>query len=496
MSINASQIAHKFKPCYKPNQLILGYGQIAVVTGWTVRESVAKKLDNSEYAVIGQLYSATRGIDFLVRNLLLNPHVRTLIIINATKEDRNAGSCQCLLDFFQKGYFKGKSDTGKDCWVVNSEITGYIDIEVSETALDKLRNSLNVEMQSSIAEAVERVHALAKDAYDSWGEAIEFPKIEQESTILPGALYGHRIEGKTIAETWVKILHRIRTTGTIRPTGYDGKWQELVDLMAVVTDEPLNFYFPEPNYLPVDAEFISNYLPQVIEDAPYQEGVKYTYGQRLRSWFGRDQIEQCIGKLIGEIDAASAVMSLWDVKDHEKGGSPCLNHIWVRVVENEISLTAVLRSNDMFAAWVANAMGLRALQRHIRDEIASRSNYDLNIGALITISQSAHIYDDTWGSVDRMIANQYANICSQQTYDDACGNFLIEICDRQILVTQTTSGSGAVVKQYSGKDPLRLIRDICASSPAIRPDHIGYLGIELQKAYECIKSGKNYNQDR
>jgi thymidylate synthase len=184
MSINASQIAHKFKPCYKPNQLILGYGQIAVVTGWTVRESVAKKLDNSEYAVIGQLYSATRGIDFLVRNLLLNPHVRTLIIINATKEDRNAGSCQCLLDFFQKGYFKGKSDTGKDCWVVNSEITGYIDIEVSETALDKLRSSLNVEMQSSIAEAVERVHALAKDAYDSWGEAIEFPKIEQESTIL------------------------------------------------------------------------------------------------------------------------------------------------------------------------------------------------------------------------------------------------------------------------------------------------------------------------
>jgi thymidylate synthase len=164
-------------------------------------------------------------------------------------------------------------------------------------------------------------------------------------------------------------------------------------------------------------------------------------------------------------------------------------------VENEISLTAIFRSNDMFAAWVANAMGLRALQRYIRDEIANRSSYDLKMGALITLSQSAHIYDDTWGSVDRMIANQYTNICSRQTYDDACGNFLIEVCDHQILITQTTSGSGAVVKQYSGKDPLRLIRDICTSSPAIRPDHIGYLGIELQKAYECMKSGKSYNQD-
>jgi thymidylate synthase len=98
---------------------------------------------------------------------------------------------------------------------------------------------------------------------------------------------------------------------------------------------------------------------------PTCEGVKYTYGQRLRSWFGRDQIEQVIQKLIGEIDAASAVMSLWDVQDHDKGGSPCLNHIWIEVVDNELSLTATLRSNDMFAAWPANAMGLRALQQYI-----------------------------------------------------------------------------------------------------------------------------------
>jgi thymidylate synthase len=48
----------------------------------------------------------------------------------------------------------------------------------------------------------------------------------------------------------------------------------------------------------------------------------------------------------------------------------------------------------MFSAWPANAMGLRALQHHIRDEIASQSEYDLTMGPLITISQSAHIYDD------------------------------------------------------------------------------------------------------
>jgi thymidylate synthase len=266
--------------------------------------------------------------------------------------------------------------------------------------------------------------------------------------------------------------------------------------MAVITDEPADFYFPEPNYLPIDRNFLQEYISQILDDAPYREGLKYTYGQRLRSWFGRDQIEQVINKLIGEIDAASAVMNLWDVKDHEKGGSPCLNHIWLRVVDNELSLTATLRSNDMFAAWPANAMGLRALQQYIRDKIAEISEYDLKMGPLITVSQSAHIYDDTWENADRLITNQYALILKQRNYDDPSGNFLIEVDNQEIVVTQTTSGSGEVVKSYRGKNPLNLLREICAASPAIQSEHAGYLGLELQKANHCIKLGKPYVQDQ
>jgi len=69
---------------HKPNQLIYGTGQTAVITGWTVKQAIAKRLQPSKYAVIGQLYSPTRGINLLVRNLLLNPHVHgycTYIII-------------------------------------------------------------------------------------------------------------------------------------------------------------------------------------------------------------------------------------------------------------------------------------------------------------------------------------------------------------------------------------------------------------------------------
>jgi thymidylate synthase len=496
LAVNPS-LEFQYHPVCKPNQVICGQGQTVVVTGWTVKKTIAHHLQPQEYAAIGQLYSPTRGISFLIRNLLANPYARFLVVLNATREDRNAGGCECLLDFFRHGCDRAESDTGKPHWRIRSPITGYIDFEIPETALERLRQSITYQESRTIADAIAQVKSYASQApLPPWGEAITFPQSELAPTVLPGPRYGHRIEGRTIAETWVKIIHRIKTTGTIRPTGYDGKWQELIDLVAVVTDEPEDFYFPEPNYLPIDRSFLEEYVSQVLDDAPYREGVKYTYGQRLRSWFGRDQVEQVIAKLIGEIDAASAVMSLWDVRDHDQGGSPCLNHLWLRVVDNELSLTATLRSNDMFAAWVANAMGLRALQRHIRDEIARRSDYNLSMGPLITISQSAHIYDDTWESADTLIANQYARLCQQRDYSDPSGNFVIEVRGNQIVAEHTTPGTGEVVNCYSGKTATQLYRQIAAACPALQTEHALYLGTELQKAEMALLTQQNYEQDK
>jgi len=531
-----------FNAIYKPNQLILGSGYIAICTGWTPAKSVAAKLDPSDYAVIGNLYSASRGINFLVRNLLANPHVRYLVVMDLTQEDKNSGSVQCLKDFFENGVYRGKNYVGKECWAIDSLVKGYIDLDIPLEVLNQLRYSMilipNLERDIDIKSIVE-VGTLV-----SWAEPMVFPYNEPTSEVKPGPRYGHRVEGKTIAETWIKILQRIKTIGTIRPTGYDGKWQELIDLMAIVTDEPKDFYFPEPNYLPLDREYLKNYIPQILNDADYREGVKYTYGQRLRSWFGQDQIKAVINKLIEENDSASAVMSLWDSgsgnpqsltsgcyslalksqlsrsnelffdsdgweivpnsidrggrsvgdSDHNHSGSPCLNHIWVRVVDNELSLTATFRSNDMFSAWPANAMGLRALQRHIRDEIASESEYDLTMGPLITISQSAHIYDDCWENVEQLINNQYQLIINKeiQSYSDPAGNFLVETDGNNTTVSQLTP-NGEFVGKWEGKNPLKLIRQIIADCPSIQSFHIGYLAREIERASQ-LKT--NYTQDK
>lgn len=490
----------QYKPLHKPNQLICGTGQTAVVSGWTVKQAIAKHLQSHEYAVIGQLYSPTRGISLLIRNLLANPHVRFLVILNATKEDRNAGACECLLDFFRNGFVEGYSDTGRRCWVIRSLIPGYIDIEISAGDLEQLRQSVELQETHSITEAVSLVKSYAlREPVAPWGSPLDFPMSPVVSTVLPGPRYGHRIEGRTIAETWVKIIHRIKTTGTIRPTNYDGQWQELIDLVAIVTEEPTEFYFPEPNYLPCERAFIQEYISQILDDAPQREGVKYTYGQRLRSWFGRDQIEQVIHKLIADTDSARAVMTLWDVRDHEANDSPpCLNHIWVRVVDNKLSLTATFRSNDMFSAWPANAMGLRALQQHIRDEISKHSTHDLSMGPLITVSQSAHIYDDCWENADNLIQSQYIKICQQRDYADPSGSFVISVRDSKILVEHMTPGSGEVINCYSGKSASQLRRQIAADCPGLQVEHAMYLGAELQKAEVALSTQRCfiYEQDK
>ena len=183
----------QYKPLYKPNQLIYGTGQTAVITGWTIKDAIAKKLNPSEFAVVGQLYSPTRGISLLIRNLLANPHVRYLVILNATKEDRNAGSGICLLDFFRHGVEEGTTDTGRHCWVICSSIKGYIDIEIPLLTLEQLRREVSVVEADSITQAISLVKSYGSKTQEPWGAPLEFPMAIP--MVLPRALefWSHKI---------------------------------------------------------------------------------------------------------------------------------------------------------------------------------------------------------------------------------------------------------------------------------------------------------------
>lgn len=479
-----------YTPIYKPNQLIMGNpdSQLVVVTGWTPRDYVAKHLNPDTYAAIGQLYNPTRGINFLVRNLLANPGIRWLVSLGVTREDTNAGAVQCLADFFTHGVTKGLSDTGRVCWVINSKVVGYIDFDIPLYDLEVLRIRIAHCPCDGVRDVRWMVEKLSEHPLTPVdGSPKTYPMTLPRSDTKPASPYGHRISGDNIADCWVKILHRIRLNGTLRPTAYGGQIQELIDLVTVVECEPMGWHFPDPNYLPVNREYMEGYLSSVLEDADNLDGAKYTYGQRLRSWFGADQIEQAIAKLKEDKDSTRVLMTLWDgTRDILSDAPPCLNTIWLRVVEGTLTLTATFRSNDMFNAWVANAMALRHLQQHIRDRVDPA----MQLGPLVTISQSAHLYDDTLEEADRIVKAHHSKVSE---YHDKVGYFIVEFSAGVVTVTQHHHDNGEVVDIYSGTKALPLIRRVIASNPSIQPDHAAYLGREIGLAFE---RGFRYQQDK
>lgn len=501
----------EYKALYKFDQLVYGdpLGRAVIVCGWQPKEKVAERVPKGSFAALGQLYSSGAGLSILIRNLLYNPQIDIVAYTPPTKQDQNAGSIAALLAFFENGVIEGKNSAKRDCWKTIGA-AGEIDREIPLEALKELRDRVEVRTLPDYLAGLPLLnrHRPEKSALDvafatRQPQPLEplqrriFPVASVDGERLPGQYIGHRIEAKTIAEAFPHVMHRIRTTGRIRPNGHGGYWQELLNMMIVITDEPIGLHF-EP-FLPVSPDYLKEYVAQMTEGLNGKVStVKYTYGSRMREYFGFDQIAEVIDKLADEPAACSAVMNLWDAggirpdksSDHKHGGSPCLNQVWVRIIDGQIlTLTAVFRSNDMYGAWVANIMGLRKLQQLITEALVDRGLTDLSMGEIVTLSQSAHVYDHSFEAAD--FVSGLRNL--RPTYQDSVGNFLLSWDNQsnKCYIAQEYP-QGVAAKEFRGTNPLKLIREVCNSSPGISPDHAAYLALEVVK---CLEQKEQYRQD-
>lgn len=427
-----------YDPICAKNQLIIGRGIPVIVSGWLNPQKLIEYQPLT--AVIGSLYSA-RGIAPLARNLLANPEYRDVIFLITTRFDANAKIESAILEWLEQGLHR-PPDIPQMVW-----------------------RGLTAQIRPVIVHDIRNLKTILEQPFkrDIGGIRLTYPEPPIDGIQYAGRQYGVTIQAPTIAECWLKMVAAIRRNGVVHPNGFDTYWQELIDLVAIVTDEPDTPHTTP--YTPSLAD-IQQYIPQILADNT-DTSVKYTYGQRLRSWFGRDQILDCVEKLRREPTAASAVMSLWDVSDHTRGGSPCLNHIWLRLRGGQLHLSAIFRSNDIFSAWFLNAQGLRALQRYIRDLVDPK----LELAPLITISQSAHIYSDCWEFADNLplIPN---------LFNDLAGYFLICWVDDCIVVTQVNDRFEERV--FRGLKARAVCQDIANANPNLDTSHALYLGREIQ----------------
>jgi len=144
-----------------------------------------------------------------------------------------------------------------------------------------------------------------------------------------------------------------------------------------------------------EVEWISNYNGRMSSYSDDGVTINGAYGYRWKNWFGKDQLEIAVHRLLHYENDRRTVVSMWDpIKDFsiENTGKdhPCNTQIMFWVRNNTLNMTVCNRSNDMiWGAYGANAVHMSVLLEYMAARI------DCAVGTYYQFSNNLHAYVDT-----------------------------------------------------------------------------------------------------
>ncbi|MFH1276183.1 MAG: thymidylate synthase [Candidatus Woesearchaeota archaeon] len=535
---------------YKSDLLIHGNpnSQVGILTLWTKKENVSQYLDINDFAYIGQLYNPSKGIAILIRNCLANKNIRHLIICgqdlsksgeallklkeegveevfaddqlkdgesrDAKLRDDQSRDAKLKDDQSRDGESRDdklKDDKLKDDQLKDDQsrdgesrdgesrdgkLKGYlingltekrmIEKEIPLEAINLFRNNVDVidcRHLSDLSQLKDIIKNLS--ILPSYGEPELYPEAEVKVSSFPTDNSVFKIKSRHVGNAWLKILDTIMRFGVVKESQYSEKQKEILNLTVIITEEDPN-KIRWRDFFQFSKEHLEAYFPMVLS-AKNVDGVNYTYGTRLRSWRGIDQIESLVKRLKSSINTRRAVAVTWDVeKDHQDEDAPCLDLLQCLVQNNLLFMTAFIRSNDMFEAWPENVLALRKLQSLIAEELK------LDMGSLTTISGSSHIYERNWQKAEDILAH---NPVVVERLNDPRGNCVIYLKDNQIILEHQAS-DGSVLEILKGQTAEEISVELVQKQKVSDLYHALYLGRELGKAELALKKGLNYIQEK
>ena len=510
-------------PKYFHDRLILGNpdSDSAIATLWTPMNVVAKMVDVSKISVIGQLYTK-RGINYLLRNVLLNPKIKRILLTGADL----MGAGETLIQLVSKGP------------TLRSKVRPYqmdwIDENISIDSIKKF--SQNVEIINKIGPVIpDKIADFINNSKigKQWARPIEFPEPEVSgSGGLPSEDSGFTVRGEKVWQSWLRLLQLINKFGRVSPMIHhygDERISELINLTAVVYDE--NPQSPEiPQWLPYSKTDVKKYVAGFLSSSRGDEA--YTYGERLKSYplelfdqsilsnlskdwskLGMNDIRRIlkdavrdnklnqqqviVDKLKSFPENKGALAVLWEpIIDNfglrEIWRTPCLVLVQAVIRDKKLFLTAYFRSNDMFGSWPLNCFGLRAFQKELVDKIDPQ----LKLGPLTTISHSAHIYENSWLLAQKLTHDHWSDVSCEW---DPRGNLHFEI-DKNDIVVKHLSPDGIFLDEYrqNGKQEKAAKRLCFTLESAGLFSTIGnamYAARQIERAETAIKLGLPFVSD-
>ena len=154
-----------------------------------------------------------------------------------------------------------------------------------------------------------------------------------------------------------------------------------------------------------EAGAINYWNAQLPKFAGTSEIYHGAYGFRLRSHFGRDQLEAAYSTLKGNPTSRQVVLQIWDptIDLPNADGSPaspdipCNIGALLKVREGKLDWTQIVRSNDIFRGLPYNLIQFTVLQEVMAGWLG------LDVGTYTQLSDSLHLYETDFSTI---------NICS------------------------------------------------------------------------------------
>lgn len=485
----------KFEPKYFAEKLTVvnPFGSVGVVTLWSridfvleLLRTVGVDLDShsSKIAVLGNLYG--EGFKYLLRNLLYNPQIRALVLFG-----RDRGNSAMLLDnFFRKG-IEGLETDVEYCRVEGHEQPRPVRIVDTDYVMDDLVRPESFATPPVLfkANGVEKPEAMkVAEFLENLGTRkvtgprvfVEVPEVKVKR--FPSNLRGHTIIEKTPAAAWKALIHRLFRFGrSVRIR--KGERIELQNVKVVI-DQPLfesnetirECGFQPDDFLQYQQELLSGELGPDID---------YSYGHRIRRYFGLDCLDTVTKVLRNGLDDRRSYLSLWDnAADFEAESAPCLVSLFFRKQDGLLHLSANYRVHNALKAWLENVYGLMAVQSYV----AGKSTL---VPATITVYSHSISLDPMYLEKVKTVHDGFCRMPIQR--EDPHGYVRITTEADQIVVRHYSNS--VMIGEYRAKNPGKLQTQLYRNLVVSDINHAMYVGRQLQKAFHCLKAGKEFVQD-
>lgn len=512
----------EFIPLYFGDRLTVvnPVGGIGVVTLWSKPAYVMARFQEagvdlspatSPVAVFGTLYG--NGLREMLRNLLYNPQIHTLIICGFDR----SGSRQELINFFTEGLEPLETGPTRYRPLPGGQEVFPCRIRGTTRVLDSLVQpqafvrpprlvDLGDPKEETTLGRIQDFFASYQEPPMDLGERRQIPLPEVEVQYFPSNPRGHQVIKTSPLEAWLEILFLITRFGR-RVLLKKGERLELQNLKVVVekpradsSRQLKEFHFDLANLRKYQSEIIRSQISRELKLRPTKNSLKgqtklptwlelrpdeaYNYGHRLRGHFQIDALHAFVSRLKKDPEDRKAYFALWDnlLDLRAPSGHPCFVSLFFRKYQDRLTMTATFRTHNALDGWLMNFYGLMAIQKWVANRVK------MPPGPITVFSHSISIDPR---DLDRALLMLGKRRWKMQL--DPMGYFRVSLDGREILVEHRFEE--VTLKEYRGRSAMALQHQIARDLALSDINHAMYLGRQLAKAEMALKEGRGFVQD-